>query len=214
LAYAAKLPHPGRTVAQPRREGDCRAFKHLYEQYWHKLCRAAYGRLRDRETAQELVQEIFAKLWMRRADLRVEKSLDCYLYRSLRYEVMNHCRAVAVRQRYARQYRRSTSARDEATLHLLSFNELNDRMQKEINKLPEKCRAVFELSRHQGYSTVQIAEALNISPKTVEVHHIGSGYKLRHVHHCFGVYNPSGFVQVQVFAGGTGGVRPEYRQTE
>ncbi len=159
------------------REDDRRAFNRIYEQYWHKLYRAAYQRLRDREVAQELVQEVFANLWLRRADLCIEKSLDRYLYRSLKYEVMNHFRAMAVRERYASQYLRGTSGRDEATLHLLSFNELHARVEKEIGKLPEKCRAVFELSRHQGYSTVQIAETLNISPKTVEVH-VGKALKM------------------------------------
>ncbi len=159
------------------REDDRRAFNHLYEQYASKLYRAAYQRLRDREVARELVQEIFTNLWLRRADLCIEKSLDRYLYRSLKYEVMNHFRAVAVRERYASQYRHSTSGRDEATLHLLSFNELSTRMEKEISKLPEKCRAVFELSRHQGYSTVEIAEALRISHKTVEAH-VGKALKM------------------------------------
>lgn len=170
-------PNQEESLLSRVREDDRRAFNRIYEQYWHKLYRAAYQRLRDRETAQELVQEVFANLWLRRADLCIEKSLDRYLYRSLKYEVMNHFRAVAVRERYASQYRHSTSGRDEATLHLLSFNELSTRMEKEIGKLPEKCRAVFELSRHQGYSTAQIAETLNISPKTVEVH-VGKALKM------------------------------------
>ncbi len=159
------------------REGDRRAFSRIYEQYRPKLCRAAYRRLRDREVAQELVQEVFANLWLRRAVLCIEKSLDRYLYRSLKYEVMNHFRALAVRERYASQYRHGTAPHDEPTQHLLAYNELNARMEKELDKLPEKCRAVFELSRHQGYSTVQIAQALNISPRTVEVH-VGKALKL------------------------------------
>ncbi len=159
------------------REGDRRAFARIYEQYRPKLCRAAYRRLRDRDTAEELVQEIFTKLWVRRGALRIEQSLDQYLYRSLRYEVINHCRALAVRERYASQYRHGTAPHDEPTQHLLAYNELNARMEKELDKLPEKCRAVFELSRHQGYSTVQIAEALGISPKTVEAH-VGKALKM------------------------------------
>jgi len=159
------------------REGDRRAFARIYEQYRPKLCRVAYRRLRDRETAEELVQEIFTNLWVRRGQLRIEQSLDQYLYRSLRYEVMNHYRALAVRERYATQYRHGTALHDEATQHLLAFNELNARVEKEIGKLPEKCRAVFELSRHQGYSTVEIAEALRISHKTVEAH-VGKALKM------------------------------------
>jgi RNA polymerase sigma-70 factor (family 1) len=157
-------------LVQRIREGDCRAFAHMYEKYSPKLFRATYQRLRDRETAQEIVQEIFANLWLRRADLHIHRSLEHYLYRSLRYEMLNHFRALAVRARYASQYRLSVSSGDEGTQHLLSLNELNARLEIEMGRLPQKCRNVFIMSRYSGYSTREIAEALNISPRTVEVH--------------------------------------------
>jgi RNA polymerase sigma-70 factor (family 1) len=150
------------------RLGDREAFRRLYDLYWEKLYVVAYRRLRDREVAEELVQNVFTNLWVRREKLAIEKSLSAYLGSSLKYEVLNHLRAQAVRERYAQEHAPPEGV--EFTQQQLSFEELYERMNREINKLPEKCRLVFTLSRMEGYSNQEIADELDISTKTVEAH--------------------------------------------
>lgn len=151
-------------------QGDRKAFTLIYEAYWEKLFVVAYRRLRDREAAEEMVQNVFTSLWWRREKLAIEKSLSAYLGASLKYEVLNYLRAQAVRERYAQEQLATAPAGDEYTGQVLSFEELRQRMDEEISKLPEKCRLVFTLSRLEGYSNKEIAEQLDISPKTVEAH--------------------------------------------
>lgn len=152
------------------RQGDRQAFTLIYEHYWEKLFVVAYRRLRDREAAEEMVQNVFTSLWARREKLSIEKSLGAYLGASLKYEVLNYLRAQAVRERYAMEQMATAPAGDEYTGQVLSFEELRQRMDEEISKLPEKCRLVFTLSKLEGYSNKEIAEQLDISPKTVEAH--------------------------------------------
>ncbi len=152
------------------RHSDRKAFALIYERYWEKLYVAACHRLRTREIAQELVQEVFTNLWLRREELSIRKDLGAYLYSALKYEMLDHLRSVAVRERYAKEYRKVTGLYPHATQRQLPFDELHAQMKKEIGKLPGKCRLVFTLSRLEYYSHKEIGEQLNITPKTVEAH--------------------------------------------
>ena len=167
---ANPLPLDESTAIARLRQGDRKAFTLIYEQYWEKLFVVAYRRLHDREAAEEMVQNVFTALWARRERLAIEKSLGAYLGSSLKYEVLNHLRAQAVRERYAQEQLVTAPAGSDDTGQLLSFEELRQRMDEEISKLPEKCRLVFTLSRLEGFSNKEIAEQLEISPKTVEAH--------------------------------------------
>ncbi|WP_228098820.1 RNA polymerase sigma-70 factor [Pedobacter sp. MC2016-24] len=147
------------------------ALSALYFRYWDKLLVVAGNRLDNPEVAEECVQDVFFSLWQRRNDLKLKYSLATYLAVAVKYQVIKQ-----LDKQYRLQDRKDkslhvseepyTSSADE---HLLE-KELMERIEAAVNRLPEKCRIVFKLSREQGMTNKQIASDLDISEKTVEAH--------------------------------------------
>lgn len=150
-------------------QNDQKAFESIYNSYWERLYAMAYNRLGSKENAEGLVQDIFTELWDRRAKLTVYQSLAAFLFSALKYKIINHFASLAVRRRYVEEKKKLTSQFDNATEEWLSFDELNKFIELEIDKLPEKCRLVFQLNQ-EGKSSKEIGQELNISSRTAEGH--------------------------------------------
>ena len=145
-------------------------FKLLYERYWDKIYVIARHRLTDRSEAEEVVQDIFTRLWRRRFSLTLYKGFDNYFAVAAKFEVLNRLARNARATAFEREIAHGLSAVDDTTLQQLDYNELQEKFQLEVNALPEKCRIVFRLQHDQGYTQQQIADELNISPRTVQAH--------------------------------------------
>jgi RNA polymerase sigma-70 factor (ECF subfamily) len=150
--------------------GDIGAFEEIYNRYWLKLYSAAYKRLKERETSKEIVQEFFTSFWINREQLKIQTSLQGYLFTSIKYLVLNYKRAEAVRNSYAEILQMVNSGFDNSTEENYYYKELLERVEVEVNHLPPKCRNVFELSRKQYKTNKEIAQLMGISEKTVENH--------------------------------------------
>jgi len=145
---------------------DGLAFTEIYRRYSEKLLIMGYSYSKDRELAEEIVQEVFVGLWERRSLLSVEK-LQAYLATSIKFSVFKAIykqrrRAEIVVENYEPQY-----ATFEEMLHAKFLQEFIDGL---VEQLPEKCSKVYTLSRQDGLNNREIAERLNISEKTVEAH--------------------------------------------
>ncbi len=150
------------------REGDSAAFEELYNRYWSKLYSSAFKRVRIREIAEEIVQELFTSLWINRAKLSIHTSFENYLYTSVRYLVFAYFSKEYSRKSYEEFAFDTTSIYDNSTEEAIAFNDLGRSLEKELNCLPSRCRSVFELSRKQYKSNKEIACVMGISEKTVE----------------------------------------------
>lgn len=150
--------------------GDMDAFEEIYNRYWLKLYSAAYKRLKERETAKEIVQDFFTSFWINREQVKIQTSLQGYLFTSVKYLVLNHKRAEAVRNSYAEILLLVNNSFDNSTEENYYYKELLERVEVEVNQLPPKCRNVFELSRKQYKTNKEIAQLMGISEKTVENH--------------------------------------------
>ncbi|WP_114940726.1 RNA polymerase sigma-70 factor [Mucilaginibacter endophyticus] len=150
--------------------GDIDAFEEIYNRYWLKLYAAAYKRLKEREIAKEIVQDFFTSFWINREQVKIRTSLQGYLFTSIKYLVLNHKRAEAVRNSYAEILLMVGNSFDNSTEENYYYKELLERVETEVNLLPPKCRNVFELSRKQYKTNKEIAELMGISEKTVENH--------------------------------------------
>lgn len=157
-----------RSLTHLLQQGDEEAFELLYNRYWEKLLTVAYHRTGSMETAKELVQDVFTNLWRRRNHLNIKTTFAAYIFSAMKYTILDHIRSQAVKEKYAEVIKKTKLGTDNTTLDFIAYRELNSILEKEINKLPEKCRMVFRLSRVEHYSTKEIAEKLQISPKTVE----------------------------------------------
>jgi RNA polymerase sigma-70 factor (family 1) len=156
------------------KNGSEQAYQTLYNRYNALLYVHAYRKLKNQEEAKDVVQDIFLSIWERRARLNITDSLSAYLYRAVRYKVIDH---IAERkdteafmghfQAFLNSYMNTHSNQAD---HLVRERILCSIIDKEISQLPPKMRIVFELSRKSELSHKEIAEQLNISEQTVRSH--------------------------------------------
>ena len=123
------------------------AFEELYNRHWKRLYAAAYKRIRSKENSEEIVQDFFSGLWIKRKKLKITSSFEAYLQTSIRYLVINHIQKELVRNRYKSTMQLIQKDYDNSTEDILAYNHLQQTLQEEINRLPEKCRSVFALIR-------------------------------------------------------------------
>jgi RNA polymerase sigma-70 factor, ECF subfamily len=156
LAYRIKL-------------GDEQAFELLFRKYFVRLCAFSNKFLGDPEIAQEIVQDVFAKVWEGRNEIDPEDSLKSYLFKIAKNLSINNLKRKEVESKYTEIYKLVYSDySDFSPYESLLARELEDNIASSIGKLPAECRKVFELSRTEGLKYKEIADALNISVKTVE----------------------------------------------
>ncbi|MFB2117886.1 RNA polymerase sigma-70 factor [Parapedobacter sp. 2B3] len=149
--------------------GDESSFEALYQRYWKKMFVIASNRLDHPEDAEEIVQDIFASLWHRRATLKQHLNLPVYLAVSVKYRIIKVLGKQRLQQRYVDSLP-ADNRTDDSTQEWLAFDELQEQLAVYVAQLPEKCRLVFRLSREEGLSQKQIAAKLGIAEKTVESH--------------------------------------------
>ncbi|MBE9601392.1 RNA polymerase sigma factor [Pedobacter sp. MC2016-24] len=150
--------------------GDVKAFDEIFERYSRVLYVYARNMIRDTDEAQDLVQDIFTSLWDHAAKLELRSSLSAYLYSAVRYKFLNLVSRRKVRSDYAEAFQALIDEGDYSTDHYINEKELIALIEKEVVKLPQKMREVFELSRNAGLSHREIALQLGITEKTVKNH--------------------------------------------
>jgi len=140
-------------------------FENVFKAHFKSLHAYAYTIIKDDATAEEIVQNVFYKLWEKKDNIEIEASLTAYLYRSVYYESLNMLKHDKVKERYRVHAVRNEQgvATDE-----LALKELREKIHTAINELPEQCRTIFQLSRYEGLRYRAIAARLGISEKTVE----------------------------------------------
>jgi len=150
--------------------GDEAVFRRIYEQYWSPLYTVAYNHLRDRVMAEEMVQELFTRLWLKRDQITIHTSLQAYLYKSIRHQIYDHIDMQQVRERVHQELFDGRITGTYATDEMLDFHELQSRLAEAVNELPQLAQAVFKMSRQEYLSLKEIAGRLNVSSKAVEYH--------------------------------------------
>jgi RNA polymerase sigma-70 factor (family 1) len=151
------------------RRGDEGAFLKVYDTFWYKVFSVAYKRLRDKAVAEELTQDLFLKLWEKRAQLRIEK-LENYLLTSIKHAIIDYIQSGAVAEKYVEFYKAFVSMNHNSTEEIVNFDELSDAIERGLEHLPQKSQEVFRLTRLSHWPADKIAERLELSEKTVGYH--------------------------------------------
>lgn len=138
-------------------------FEEMFNLHYTMLCNVANNIVRDRDAAEDIVQELFASVWRKRDELDLSLNFKGYLLRSVSNASLN----------YLESNKRKTSltlndARSEESGETLSSLELKKQVRKALDTLPPRCRTIFVLSRIYDMKYREIAEHLDISIKTVE----------------------------------------------
>src|SRR5689334_10551671 len=163
---ARDADHPG-AIDQPSAPRAA-AFSALVTAHCDRLCRYAYRYVLSQEVAEDVVQEVFTRLWERGDELALRDPLP-YLYRAVRNRAVLHLRRERVRRRWQEQASSDLPNAEEAHSHAERV-DLTRALDRAIADLPERCRQVFTMSREQGLTHGEIAHILGLSVKTVESH--------------------------------------------
>jgi RNA polymerase sigma-70 factor (ECF subfamily) len=150
------------------RQGSEPAYDQIFRTHYAQLVGLAESMLRDRAEAEEVAQDVMLELWRRRENIKVESSLRAYLLRATRNRALNRIRHERVVRTGEAQAQIVTHSQPQGEHHLVEA-EIQSALQSAINELPPRCREVFELSRVHGLRYAEIAAAMEISVKTVEV---------------------------------------------
>lgn len=154
------------------RKGDKKCFERLFKEHYAPLTDYAYRILHDRAEAQDVVQDVFCKLWDGRESLDIRHSLSAYLYKMAYTNCMASLRHQKVVQEYAEQealdlYFKEVIQTPEAELNLIN-KDLRYYIDEAVEKLPPRCREIFILAQMEQKSHQEIAGQLGVSVKTVE----------------------------------------------
>lgn len=151
------------------REGDQEAFTVLYKRFWYPMYRVAYRKLNKKEAAEEIIQEIFTRLWKDRKNLTIEH-LDRYLFSAVRYEVIDFYRANPPLAGLDEVLCPIGEIEDTNTESTILMNDLMENIDRGLMILPEKSRDIFKLHRFENWPIPKIAIHFSITEKTVEYH--------------------------------------------
>ncbi|MEI6948197.1 RNA polymerase sigma-70 factor [Paraflavisolibacter sp. H34] len=169
--------------------GDMEAFDTIYDRYFISLLNAAFKRLRSREDAREVVQDVFVQLYMKREQIGHTQNLPAYLHTLLRNRIIDRFREeLSRKKRHDRLKTIHPSVVNEEHEAEIDVKLLQEEVKGVIDGLPQKCREVFVLSRVNHLSHHAIAEKLKISVSTVEKH---MGKALRIMRERIGTYQLS-----------------------
>ena len=165
-----------------------RAIELLFREHYRYVCHAVYRVLPDWVVVEDLVQDTFYELWKKRERLTIQTSFKAYLRRAAVNKTLNYIRdhKIKVSERAEELPLASTAT---TTPERLAAEDLQLAIDRAIDELPDRCRAVFALSRFEDKSYREIAEALGISVKTVENQ---MSKALKHLRTALASYLPGG----------------------
>jgi RNA polymerase sigma-70 factor (family 1) len=146
-------------------KNDDLAFTEIYNRYWQKVFAIAYARMQEVETAEDIVHDVFASLWTNKNVSEI-LSLENYLASAAKYLIL-----YKINKKQKEREFKSTLQSPVVELQIedaLHFKRILEFVKQEVENLPEKCRFIFKSSRVDNKPVKQIAQELNISPKTVE----------------------------------------------
>ncbi|MBD2757057.1 RNA polymerase sigma factor [Spirosoma validum] len=151
------------------RTGDEAAFREIYQRYWKKLYSVTRRKIDSLDVVEELIQDIFLKLWERRNELRIER-LDAYLFTAVRYATINHIKSTLIHEKYADYAYAHLPEASSTTEEQMDLDELIEAVEKQLSDLPEKTRQIFRLNRLEYHSVKEISSHLKVPERTVEYH--------------------------------------------
>ncbi len=142
-------------------------FEQVFKNHFRGLHAYAHTVVRDSLMAEEIVQNVFCRLWEKQEQVAIAGSLTGYLYQSVYHEGLNYLKHLKVRHAY-RDHVMQQAPKTENGLQHLELRELEEKLAQALKELPEKCRTIFQMSRFEDLKYQEIADRLGIPLKSVE----------------------------------------------
>ncbi|HNW57128.1 MAG TPA: RNA polymerase sigma-70 factor [Bacteroidales bacterium] len=150
------------------RKGDVEQFELLFRSSYVSLVRYARNLIKDQDNAEEIVQDLFFRLWQDKEKINIESSLNGYLYRSVHNRCLHLIRHEKVVSHHAGEMAMLEPESPESPSDILHYKELQTRIDRILERLPQRCGQIFCMNRFEGLKYAEIAEKLSVSIKTVE----------------------------------------------
>jgi RNA polymerase sigma-70 factor (ECF subfamily) len=150
------------------RQGDIGQFETLFRSSYVSLVKYARTLIKDQDTAEEIVQDLFFRLWQDKEKIKIESSLNGYLFRAVHNRCLHYIEHLKVVERHAQEMAPETNESSENPADVLQYKELQAKIVRILERLPERCGKIFMMNRFEGLKYAEIAEKLSVSVKTVE----------------------------------------------
>ncbi len=158
------------TVACAVATGDHAAFRTFYDHYYLRIYRFVYALLRDVCDTEAVVSNVFCLIWEKRRLLANVQAMDAYLFQISRNESYhylkkrNSAQCISIEELFV-----EAAPSNESVIDTLTEQEMMRAYRKAVERLPERCRKIFQLVREQKLSHKKVSEMLGITPGTIEV---------------------------------------------
>jgi RNA polymerase sigma-70 factor (family 1) len=151
--------------------GDQTAFKQVYASFYVRLYRFALAIVKTKEAAEEIVEDVFIRIWQQRAGLSAVRNLRVYLYAATKNTALNYLSKMA-RASITEPFDHITIQLERTAVNpeqILITAEMAKQMHEAVDALPPRCKMIFKLIREDGLRYKEVAEILNISVNTIDV---------------------------------------------
>ena len=162
------MDHNEHDIINRIKSDDKKAFEELFFDYYPKLTVFAKKYVRNMDTAKEIVQDFFVRLFESRGKLNIQTSLKSYLYSSVKNSCLNYLNQKKLHASHAENIRIQNKDSVIDFSDTMEQTELEYRIWQEVSGLPDQCKRIFNLSRKEGIKNKEIADQLDISIRTVE----------------------------------------------
>lgn len=160
--------------------GNQQAFTVLYRHYSPQIYQNIAGILREKEWAEELVQELFTRIWQKKQNKGLTENFSGYLYRAAQNLVCDFFRKMEQDRKLQHRFQELASENYLSIEQAMENAELKAMLQKAINQLSPQQKKAFELVRLEGNSYREAAETMGISPLTIKEYLVNSHKLIRH----------------------------------
>lgn len=142
--------------------------KDLFDNHFHKLVFHSFKITNDYRQSEEIVQDVFVKIWQQSVQNNQISDYKSYLYRAVQNSSINYLRHIKIRQKYHEDVLKTNKDSEKPSEEYIIESENSSRIQSAINKLPENWKEALIMSKYDNLKYHEIADRMNISQKTVE----------------------------------------------
>jgi RNA polymerase sigma factor (sigma-70 family) len=147
---------------------DHSAYAELYQRYYIKLRRLLIHALKDADAANDIIQEIFLHLWVKREDINIQYKISQFLYRAALNQMLKAKRKEKVVQTYIAEFQKLFQEGHHSTDHSVAVKEINETVNRAMEHMRPKTKEIFKSSRFESMESRQISEQYGIPRNTVK----------------------------------------------
>jgi RNA polymerase sigma-70 factor, ECF subfamily len=151
------------------KNNDKASFSVIFTRYYKDLVTFSFGMVRNLSTAEEIVQDVFIKLWENRASLVIDRSLKSYLLKSVQNHSLNCLQHLKIQSRFDAYAKEHQMLSNNETENYILHSELEHNLQQALDKIPAELSQAFRMNRFGNLSYPEIAQKLGVSTRTIEV---------------------------------------------